>query len=59
MYALPHIFIFILLHWTHPGIQVNGDNAAPVFAYLRNTLNVSKIKWNFEKVLISIGGLSC
>ncbi|QSL64318.1 hypothetical protein MERGE_001618 [Pneumocystis wakefieldiae] len=41
-------------------IEVNGDNADPVYVFLKSQkkglLNISKIKWNFEKFLISKTG---
>ncbi len=40
-------------------IEVNGDNAAPLYKYLKNEasgLFGSKIKWNFTKFLISRDG---
>ena len=41
-------------------IEVNGANASPLFSYLKSQqkglLNVSRIKWNFTKFLISKEG---
>ncbi|EMR11579.1 hypothetical protein PNEG_00023 [Pneumocystis murina B123] len=41
-------------------IEVNGDNADPVYVFLKNQkkglLNISRIKWNFEKFLINKTG---
>lgn len=41
-------------------IDVNGDNAHPVFKYLKNELSGllgSKIRWNFTKFLINAEGV--
>jgi glutathione peroxidase len=41
-------------------VEVNGDNAAPVFTYLKDAapglLGSRGIKWNFTKFLVSRGG---
>jgi glutathione peroxidase len=40
-------------------IEVNGENAHPIYKYLKNELNglfSSKIKWNFTKFLIDAEG---
>lgn len=41
-------------------IEVNGDNAHPIYKYLKNKLPgllVSRIKWNFEKFLVDSNGI--
>ncbi len=42
-------------------IEVNGDNAHPVFKYLTNSLpgflNTKAIKWNFTKFLVDKNGI--
>jgi len=41
-------------------IEVNGDNADPVYKYLKKNktglLGISRIKWNFEKFLVDKKG---
>jgi len=40
-------------------IDVNGDNAHPVYEYIKSkksSLMMSRIKWNFEKFLIDKNG---
>lgn len=42
-------------------VDVNGDNAAPLFAYLKSTcpglFGIEAIKWNFTKFLINTKGV--
>ncbi|KAJ3410373.1 hypothetical protein HDV05_003851 [Chytridiales sp. JEL 0842] len=37
-------------------VEVNGDNASPVYKFLKGKSQVEKIGWNFEKFLISKDG---
>jgi glutathione peroxidase len=41
-------------------LDVNGDQAAPVFTWMKEampgTLGLKRVKWNFEKFLISADG---
>ncbi|RPA88258.1 glutathione peroxidase [Ascobolus immersus RN42] len=41
-------------------VEVNGDNASPVWEFLKNKksglLGLKRIKWNFEKFLVSKDG---
>lgn len=41
-------------------VDVNGDNAAPLFKWLKQKLpgifGIQRVKWNFEKFLISANG---
>ncbi|OBZ88217.1 Glutathione peroxidase [Choanephora cucurbitarum] len=37
-------------------LKVNGREQAPVYAWLKDTMGVSRIKWNFEKFLIDREG---
>ncbi|CAD5214544.1 unnamed protein product [Bursaphelenchus okinawaensis] len=37
-------------------IDVNGDNAHPIFKYLKEKTNLRNVKWNFTKFLINRQG---
>jgi len=37
-------------------VDVNGNNAHPVFLFLRSKLNSGVIKWNFTKFLVNRNG---
>jgi|GEM_PF-2880108 len=37
-------------------IEVNGEGAAPLYAWLREATGGADIGWNFEKFLIGRGG---
>lgn len=40
-------------------VDVNGDNASPVFEFLKNKKTdffFKRVKWNFEKFLVSADG---
>jgi glutathione peroxidase len=37
-------------------IDVNGDNAAPLYAWLREQQGGNDIGWNFEKFLVDRSG---
>ncbi|KAI8334845.1 thioredoxin-like protein [Choanephora cucurbitarum] len=37
-------------------LKVNGKEQAPVYAWLKDAMGVSRIKWNFEKFLIDREG---
>ena len=38
-------------------VEVNGPNAHPVYKYLKESVGVTNIGWNFEKFLVSTDGL--
>jgi glutathione peroxidase len=38
-------------------VEVNGPNAHPVYKYLKESVGVTNIGWNFEKFLVSADGL--
>ncbi|KAJ3256760.1 hypothetical protein HK103_005133 [Boothiomyces macroporosus] len=42
-------------------IEVNGDNQAPIYEYLKRTkpgiLGLKRVKWNFEKFLVNREGV--
>lgn len=37
-------------------IEVNGDGAAPLYAWLRESTGGADISWNFEKFLVGRDG---
>eukprot|EP00054_Salpingoeca_dolichothecata_P009050 m.51259 g.51259 ORF g.51259 m.51259 type:complete len:67 (-) comp18134_c0_seq1:86-286(-) len=37
-------------------IDVNGENASPVYNFLKNKTEVAKIDWNFAKFTVSRTG---
>lgn len=54
-------FVHEKLHITFPimsKIDVNGEEADPLFAYLRSTaMNGEPIRWNFNKFLVDQNGI--